>query len=93
MMHQINTVIREQNQGGLLVINHPARFKPSNLRVASVFCLVNLPACLSQKTSCIFQAGPWHISPALGTQRGVLALSKDGRDLQVGQNNSLRGSE
>lgn len=41
-MHQINTVIREQNQGGLLVINHPARFKAFNLRVTSAFCLVNL---------------------------------------------------
>lgn len=41
-MHQINTVIREQNQGGLLVINHPARFKAFNLRVTSVFCLVSL---------------------------------------------------
>lgn len=36
-MHQINTVIKEQNQGSLLVINHPARF-----RVTSFFCLVNL---------------------------------------------------
>lgn len=25
IIHQINTVIREQNQGGLLAINHPAR--------------------------------------------------------------------